>query len=131
MKLTLPIRFFSFISASCFGQISTLIDNFKPAYANKDILDYITNSKNQYQLLRPEEKAKGQRILNLFKVLTGSVQDIPIIDFNKYLIITRSQKISLYWIKVLSININNLVNILIRDLGKTDKHNNIIKKKQN
>jgi len=81
-KLTLIIFFLLFINARSFAQLSTLINNFKSAYAKGDVKNYINDGEYLVSNLRPEEKSKGQRILTLFKVLTGTEQDMSTTDFN-------------------------------------------------
>lgn len=81
-KLTLII-ILVLIKTSSFAQLSTLISNFKPAYAKGDVKNYINDGEYIVSNLGSEEKSQGQRILTLFKVLTGNKQDLTTTDFNK------------------------------------------------
>lgn len=83
LKLTLTILSLLFISVNSLAQLSTLINSFKTAYAKGDVNGYINNGEYIVSSLSPEEKHKGQRILTLFKVLTGKEQDMSTSDFNK------------------------------------------------
>lgn len=82
-KLTLTLIILITICVSSFAQVSTLINNFKSAYAKGDVRGFISDAENIVSNLNPQEKSKGLRILNLFKVLTGKEQDITTVDFNK------------------------------------------------
>lgn len=83
IKLTLALFTLLIVSLSSRAQLSTLINNFKPAYAKGDVKNYIRDAEYLISNLQPEERNAGKRILNLFKVLTSNEQDITIIDFNK------------------------------------------------
>jgi hypothetical protein len=85
MKLKLTLTIFSLLifNAYSFAQLSTLINNFKPAYTSSDVSNYVYNGEEIVANLKPEEKAKGERILTLFKVLTGKEQDMTTVNFNK------------------------------------------------
>lgn len=82
LKLTLSIFSLLFISVNSFAQLSTLINDFIPAYAEGDVNGYISNGEHIVSSLIPVEKPKGQRILMLFKVLTGKEQDMTTGDFD-------------------------------------------------
>lgn len=82
-KLTLILIALITVRTSSFSQVSTLINNFKPAYAKGDVKGFISEGENIVSSLSPQEKSKGQRILTLFKVLIGKEQDITTVDFNK------------------------------------------------
>lgn len=81
LKLKLTVLFLITISASSFAQISTLIDNFKPAYLSGKPSEYIEEAENIVRNLNAQDKTKGKRILTLFKVLTGEQQDMNTSDF--------------------------------------------------
>ena len=70
------------INVNSSAQIATLVSDFKSAYISGNASTYINNGEAIVLSLKPEEKKQGQRILTLFKVLTGQAQDMPAIDFN-------------------------------------------------
>ena len=82
VKLICSLSFLIFISVNSFAQVATLISNFKQAYTSGDSKNYISSGDDIVSSLKPDEKKQGQRILTLFKVLTGNQQDMPIVDFN-------------------------------------------------
>lgn len=85
VKIIFTVVFLSLGYATAFAQVSTMISNFKIAYVNGDIDNYIDESERIVNGLTSEEKSRGQCILDLFKLLTGKQQDMSNTEFNKAL----------------------------------------------
>jgi len=85
VKILFTVVFLSLGYATAFAQFSTIISNFKIAYVNGDIDNYIHESERIVDGLTQEEKNRGQRILELFKLLTGKQQYMSNTEFNKAL----------------------------------------------
>ncbi len=111
IKLSLTVFFLILLSESSFAQLAKLIDNFKPAYSAGNTDNYIDEAKYLVDALSAEEKSKGERILSLFKVLTGEQQDMPISSFNKAM-----HEVGLS--AVIEKNINTDLTLLSISLGK-------------
>ena len=83
IKLSLTIIILLIFNANSFAQMATLIENFKPAFSKGAVDWYINEANYLVDNLIAEEKPKGERILTLFKVLTGREQDMATTAFNK------------------------------------------------
>lgn len=82
IKLMLSLISLLIINLNASSQIAKLISDFKPAYISGKGIKYISDGEYLVSNLKPDDKAKGHRILILFKVLTGEEQDMPTTDFN-------------------------------------------------
>ena len=82
IKIKLTFSLLILINFTAYSQIATLVNNFKPAYTSGKVNQYINDGEYLLSSLKPEEKKQGERILTLFKVLTGEIQDMPTLDFN-------------------------------------------------
>lgn len=99
IKLILSFSVFMVFYQTSFAQLSTIVDDFVPSLKAGQVELYIRNTQQNINYLKGVEKNTAEKILTLFKVLSGKEQSMNIIEFNHAM-----RQVGLNYYRVLQMN---------------------------
>lgn len=120
-KATTLFLFVTCLVTNVMAQLSTIIDEFIPAYQSGD-QNFVKRSESKIYYLKGTEKSQAERIITLFNVLTAKEQSMNIIDFNHA---TRQVGLSYYnvlqmnaYLNLVQVSSGNKISFLVFNKGE-------------